>query len=153
MIDKLSLPFPIMSDPDRSLIIDPEGLADPNDRRSISRPAMILLAPGGSERWRFVSRDFAERMLNDEVLEQVSGLGLSPTTQAPPEIGPVVASETAMPFDGLALYLKGARFAALTMGLRHKDLGDEIKEDSKAYVAEMDMMLEAIAELSRRRRG
>ena len=152
MIEKLSLPFPIMSDPDRSLIIEPEGVADPNDRRNISRPAMILVAPGGDEQWRYVSRDFADRLQNDAVLEQVQNLDLPPTTQPLPKTGPAIAGPTAMSWEGLPFYLKGARFAALTMGLRHKDLGDEIKEDSKAYVAEMDMMLEAIAELKDRRR-
>lgn len=152
MIEKLSLPFPIMSDPDRSLIIEPAGVADPNDRRNISRPAMILFAPGGDEHWRYVSRDFADRLQNDVVLEQLEALELPPTTQSGPEIGTAVAGPTAMPFEGLVPYLKGARFAALTMGLRHKHLSDEIKEDSKAYVAEMDMMLEAIAELNDRRR-
>lgn len=151
MIEKLSLPFPIMSDPDRSIIIEPEGLADPNDRRNISRPAMVLLAPGGDERWRYVSRDFADRLQNDVVLEEVQKLDLPPTTQSAPETGTAVPGPTAMPLAGLSFYLKGARFAALTMGLRHKDLGDDLKDDSKAYVAEMDMMLEAIAELNDRR--
>lgn len=150
MIEKLSLPFPLMSDPDRSLIIDPLGVADPNDRRSISRPAMILIAPSGDEYWRYVSRDFADRLQNDFVLEQVRSMGLPPTTQSLPETGTAVPGPTAMPKEGLTFYLKGARFAALTMGLRHKDLSEEIKNDSKAYVAEMDMMLEAIAELKRR---
>lgn len=151
MIEKLDLPFPILSDPDRSIIIEPEGLADPKDRRNIARPAMILLDPDGRERWRFVSRDFADRLLNDTVLDEVKSLGLPSTTQPPPEIGSAVAGPAAMPFDGLTFYLKGARFAALTMGLRHKELGDEIKDDSKAYVDEMDMMLEAIADLKARR--
>lgn len=56
-----------------------------------------------------------------------------------------------MPFEGLFYYLRGARFAAQAMGLRHKGLGDEIKRDSKAYVAEMDEMLEAVKALAKRR--
>jgi hypothetical protein len=56
-----------------------------------------------------------------------------------------------MPFAGLFYYLRGARFAALAMGLRHKDLGESIKEDSKAYVETMDRMLEHIKDYTKRR--
>ena len=152
MVEKLSLPFPLLSDPDRSNLIEPMGVADPNDARNIARPAMILIAPDGSERWRFVSRDYADRLPNDDVLEHVRSLGLAETDQPSPELGPVEAGAGAMPFEGLFFYLRGARFAAQAMGLRHRHLGDEIKEDSKAYVAEMDEMLEAVKSLAKRRR-
>jgi len=36
------------------------------------------------------------------------------------------------------------------LGLRHKDLGEEFKEDAKAYVAEMDRYLEAVRDLRKR---
>ena len=152
MVEKLSLPFPLLSDPDRSLIIDPMGVADPNDARDIARPAMILVGTDGSEQWRFVSRDYADRLPNDEVLAQVTELGLPATGQPSPAIGPAEPGAKAMPFDGLFHYLRGARFAAQAMGLRHKDLGETIKDDSKAYVAEMDEMLEAVRELTERSR-
>ncbi len=151
MVEKLLLPFPLLSDPDRSLMIEPMGVADPNDVRRLARPAMILVGTEGSEHWRFVSRDFADRLPNDEVLEHVRQLGLPSATQPPPDLGPVEPGERAMPFEGLFHYLRGARFAALAMGLRHKDLGEVIKEDSKAYVAEMDEMLEAVKSLTERR--
>lgn len=151
MIEKLSLPFPLLSDPERSRIIEPMGLADPNDARNLARPAMVLIGPEGSEQWRFVSRDYADRLPNDEVIERVRGLGLEATTQPPPDIGQVEAGPKAMPFEGLFHYIRGARFAAQAMGLRHKDLSDEIKRDSKAYVAEMDEMLVAITALTKRR--
>ena len=151
MVEKLSLPFPLLSDPDRSKMIEPMGVADPNDARSIAKPAMVLIGSDGSEHWRFVSRDYADRLPNDEVLDHVRSLSLSAVSQASPEVGAVEPGPGAMPFEGLFFYLRGARFAAQAMGMRHKDLGDEIKEDSKAYVAEMDEMLEAIKALTRRR--
>ena len=153
MVEKLSLPFPLLSDPDRSKVIEPMGVADPQDARDISRPAMILIDPDGSERWRFVSRDYADRLPNDEVLEHARALALPGTEQPTPDVGPAEPSAAAMPFEGLFFYLRGARFAAQAMGLRHKELGEAIKEDSKAYVAEMDEMLDAVKELSKRRRG
>ncbi len=153
MVEKLSLPFPLLADPDRSLMIEPMGVADPKDARNLSRPAMILIGPDGSEHWRFVSRDFADRLPNDEVLDHVRDLGLPSATRPAPEIGPAEPGERAMPFEGLFHYLRGARFAALAMGLRHKGLGEAIKEDSKAYVSEMDEMLEAVKDLTQRRQS
>lgn len=55
-----------------------------------------------------------------------------------PEPGP-----KAMTLEALPVYFRGARSAAMAMGLRHGDLGDEIKEDSKAYVEQMDRFIEA----------
>ena len=52
MVEKLSLPFPLLSDPDRTLMIEPMGVADPKDARNLSRPAMILI--GGDETTRHV---------------------------------------------------------------------------------------------------
>ena len=62
MVEKLSLPFPYLSDPDRTRAITPFGVADPKDERLISRPAVVIVTPAGEEGFRFVSRDFADRM-------------------------------------------------------------------------------------------
>ena len=150
MVEKLDLPFPLLSDPDRSLAIEPYGVADPKDHRSLSRPAMVLVSPDGEEVFRFVSRDYAHRLPEAEVLETVRGLGLRPAIQAAPTPGDPQPGPGAMPLDGLPFYLRGARFAALAMGLRHKDLGEAIKEDSKAYVAEMDRYFDAVQTLRKR---
>lgn len=144
MVDKLRLPFPLLSDPDRSAMIEPLGVADPNDDREIARPAVILLRPGGEEAWRFESRDFADRIPEDALLEQARALDLPPTAQDEPETVDPQAGPKAMTLQQLPVYFRGARFAALAMGLRHRHLGDEIKDDSKAYVAEMDRFAEAL---------
>lgn len=153
MIEKLELPFPLLSDPDREALIGPFGVADPHDERNIARPALILLAPGGEEVWRFESRDFADRLPEDDVLEKARELGLSPTTQDRPVVVDPRPGPRAMPLEGLGYYFRGARFAALAMGLRHRHLGEEIAQDSKAYVAEMDRFSEALKELLRRKRS
>ncbi|MFN2485693.1 MAG: hypothetical protein ABR609_03625, partial [Acidimicrobiia bacterium] len=75
MVEKLSLPFPYLSDPDRSQAIGPFGIPDGKDERNISRPALVLLTPDG-EAFRFESRDFADRMPEEEVLATVQALGL-----------------------------------------------------------------------------
>lgn len=153
MVEKLSLPFPLLSDPDRSRAIVPFGVVDPKDQRDLSRPAMVLVGPDREERWRFVSRDFAERLPEEDALEQARALGLGPTSQDPPAPGDPAPGPRAMPFDQLLTYFRGARFAALAMGLRHGHLDESVKEDSKAYVAEMDRFTEAVRELRDSRAG
>lgn len=151
MIEKLELPFPLLSDPDRSAVIEPWGLADPKDPRELARPAMVVVDADREERFRFVSRDFADRLPEDGVLEAVRALDAGPVTQDPPEPGAPEPGPNAMPLDGLPYYLRGARFAALAMGLRHGHVDESIKDDSKAYVEEMDRFFKAVNELRRRK--
>lgn len=153
MVEKLDLPFPLLSDPDRSLAITPLGVADRKDERNLARPAMILVDPAGEERFRFVSRDFADRLPEDDALAAVTALGLAPTSQPAPTPGVADPGPRAMPLDGLPYYLRGARFAALAMGLRHGHHDDSIKDDSKAYVAEMDRYWDAVQALRKRLAG
>lgn len=151
MVEKLDLPFPLLSDPDRFQAIEPLGISDPEDERGIARPSMILFRPGGDEAWRFTSRDFADRLPEDEALEQARGLGLSPTSQDLPATGEPEPGPRAMSLDVLPTYFRGARFAALAMGLRHGLHDVSIKDDSKAYVAEMDRYSEAVQDLRSRK--
>ncbi len=153
IVDNLDLPFPLLSDPDRSRAIEPFGLSDSKDPRTIARPALILVDTGGNEAFRFVSRDAADRLPEDDVLEQVRDLGLGPTSQSSPTPGTPQPGESAMPLRGLPYYLRGARFAAQTLGLRHKDISEEFKEDAKAYVEELDRYFAAVVALRRRLAG
>lgn len=150
MVEKLDLPFPLLSDPDRSLLIEPAGVADPDDPREIARPAMILLDPDGDERFRFVSRDYADRLPEDDVLDAARDLGLGATDQPPPRPGDPEPGPRAMPREALLPYFRGARYAALALGLRHKDLSDDLKADTKAYVDQMDRFIEVMKDLRRR---
>jgi len=148
MVEKLSLSFPYLSDPDRSKAIIPYGVADEKDDRMISRPALIAVTPDLEEAFRFVSKDFAERMPEAEVVAAVQLLNLGPTTQDQPVVGKTEPGPRSLSLPELRIYLRGARFAALAMGLRHGHHAEEIKEDSKAYVAEMDRFTEALDWLS-----
>ena len=153
MIEKLDLPFPMLSDPDRSVAVAPFGVVDEHDARNLARPSMFLIDTEGEERFRFVSRDFADRYPEDDVLAEAEALGLPATTAEPLNQGTPEPGPSAMPFEGLFFYMRGARFAAQAMGLRHKDLGESIKEDSKAYVAMMDRMMEHVKALHKRRQA
>ena len=144
MVEKLSLPFPYLSDPDRSQAITPYEVADEKDERRIARPAIVVITPGHEVGFRFVSRDFADRLPEDEVLAALHQLGLAPTTQEPPERGTPDPGARSLSPSNLKIYFRGARYAAQIMGLRHAHYAEEIKIDSKAYVAEMDRFTAAL---------
>lgn len=147
MVEKLRLPFPYLSDPDRSLAIEPYDLADPDNPRQIARPATVLLDSEGVERWRFVSRDFAERLPEDEVIEQARALGLRPVEAWLVETVGAEPGPRAMPLSAMSTYFRGAKFAALAMGRRHRHFDEAIADDSKAFVAEMERFIEAVSNL------
>ena len=144
MVAKLSLPFPFLSDPDRSQAIRPFGVADEKDERHIARPAIIVVTTDRKEVFRFVSRDFADRIPEDQVLASIHELKLPATTQPVPEPGQADPSPRSLSPSNLRIYFRGARFAAQAMGLRHAHYAEDIKVDSKAYVAEMDRFTEAL---------
>lgn len=148
MVEKLQLPFPMLSDPDRSLAIAPYGLVDNHDPRGLARPALVAAEPGGAEVYRFVARDYADRLPEDNLLEVLNAQGLPPTTQPAPTPGQPQPGRRAMPLRAMIPYFRGGRFAALALGLRHRHLGEDFKADSKAFVAEMDRFVEAIKNMT-----
>ena len=139
MVEKLMLPFPLLSDPDRSLAIGPYGVADPKDPRTIARPATVVVGPDRTEIYRSVGDDFADRPFASDVLETVQGLDLVATTQPAPNSGPAAPGPNAFPFEQMLPYYRGARFAAIAMGMRFP----EAKESANAYVRQLDEYTEA----------
>lgn len=146
-VEKLRLPFPLLSDPDRTSVITPWGLADPHDRRNIAIPAAVGVHPDGTEAFRFTSRDFADRPTEDWVVESLQRMGLSPTTQTPPGLGSIEPGPKAMPAEHLFPYFRGARFAVVAMSRRHPDLAT----DADAYITEMDRYMESAKRLHKER--
>ncbi len=71
MVEKLLLPFPLLSDPEGRVIkswgvwSDGEG--------GIARPAIFAIRPDGSFAWRYVGRDFADRPTDDELFDSLRG--------------------------------------------------------------------------------
>ncbi len=69
MIDKLLLPFDLLSDPGGTAAIQPYGSWDAKD--GISRPAMILTDAQGVVRYKYEGRDFADRPKDDVIFEAI----------------------------------------------------------------------------------
>lgn len=152
MVLKLDLPFPYLSDPDRSMAIEPFGVANPDDARELAYPAMVLVDRDGEERWRWVSRDYADRIDEDEVIERVEALGAAPVAAEALVVGEPEPGPKAMPVRALVPYFRGAKFAAMAMYMRLRDTPakEQAKAESKAFAAEMDRYIEQVQALLRR---
>lgn len=147
MVEKLRLPFPMLSDPDRSRAIEPLGLSDHRDPRNLALPALVAVEPGPRQVYRFVSRDYADRRPEDDLIKALNARGRPPTHQPEPAPGDARPGPRAMPLEAMIPYFRGGKFAALALGLRHRRLGEEFKSDAKAFVAEMDRFVEAVKEV------
>jgi len=148
---KLALPFAILSDEDRDQAIGPLGFEDENDVRQISRPGVAVLSPDAEVIYRYVGRDYADRPDEDILLSDLDKLGLPPVVQEKDQPGVIEPGERAIPGEGLKFYFSGAKFANLALRKRHRDLGDEFQDDTKAYVQMIDRYLEALSAVEDRK--
>lgn len=114
-----------VADPDRSRIIEPLGLADPDDDRRIALPAMLVFDPDGNEVYRYVGRDFADRTTDPEVFAALEDLRLDPIDA--PAGGPVADVPDDLtgffPPRQLAPYFRGNRMASVAIAGRTEDRG------------------------------
>lgn len=145
MVSRLDLPFPYLSDPDRSGVIGPLGLRNERDPRDIAIPAVVLIDESGQEAWRWVARDYADRIDETAVIAAAGELGLPPVTAEPVPVGPAQAGSKAVDLDTLDVYFRGARFAVSALRSRH----EAISEDATAFIDQMDRYRAAL----RHRRG
>lgn len=151
VVRRLALPFPILSDPDRDQAITPLGFADEDDPRDISRPGAMMISTDGETAYTMLGRDYAHRPVEDLLLQRVEALGLPPTSQDPPELGEVEPGEKAVPLEALPYYFRGAKFTALALRRRHRDLGDDFAEDTRAYLEMVERYLDALTGVEERR--
>jgi peroxiredoxin len=65
MVDKLLLPFPILSDP-AATVIEPWGVLNVAEK-GIAKPALFLIQPDWSVAYRYVGQDFTDRPTDEEL--------------------------------------------------------------------------------------
>ncbi len=71
MVDKLLLPFPLLSDPEGRVIkewgvwTDGEG--------GIAKPSILAIKSDGSIAWEYVGGDYADRPTDDELFNSLRG--------------------------------------------------------------------------------
>lgn len=136
MVETLALPFPVLSDPDGVGAGKPLEAWDEPGR--MGKPAIILLAPDGSEAFRHVGVDFMDRPVEDDVLVALDALGLPPiempiatVPHLPPAPGP-----RALPLLDLAVYMRGVRSATQTLSKRARDPFDRSEAERTSKMAE-----------------
>jgi peroxiredoxin len=71
MVEKLLLPFPILSDPE-GRVIQAYDVWNPAEG-GIARPALFLVEPGPRVSRLYVGTDFADRPTDDELFAAVPG--------------------------------------------------------------------------------
>ncbi len=131
-----------LADPGGERFLGPLHLIDPDDERGIALPAMLVIAPDGSEVYRYQGRDFADRTTDDDVYGALDALGL-PAIDAP--VGGPVAD---VPDDlrrffapkNFGPYFMGNKFGALAIQGRVSDPEAKAmaKEHRQMAVATLD---------------
>src|SRR5436189_5503800 len=66
MVEKLLLPFHLLSDPEGRVIKEWSVWTDAGG--GIARPAILAIRPDGTMGWRYVGRDLSDRPTDDEVV-------------------------------------------------------------------------------------
>ena len=136
MVEKLALPFPILSDPDGEWAIKPRAVWD--EVGQTATPAIVVLAPDGREAYRYAGVDFMDRPNDDEILDALSLLGL-PAAEAPAgtiaHLDPRPGSR-AIKLEQLAVYMRGVRFAAMALAGRARDPFDRAEAERTSRMAE-----------------
>ena len=130
MVDKLRLPFPLLSDPEAAVIAawdayDPVG----GMHGPIARPAIFVVGRDLSIPYEYVGRDFADRPPNSEVLAALDAVrdapvrplerSLSGPGPRPPDAGNL--ADKPMPLSDIAPYFRGATFGVQAISLRTDD--------------------------------
>ena len=71
MVEKLLLPFPLLSDP-QGQVIRAYGVWNEGEG-GIAQPAIFAIRPDGSLAWQYVGQDFADRPTDDELFDSIRG--------------------------------------------------------------------------------
>ena len=138
MVEKLRLPFPLLSDPDAAVIsawdvYDAVG----GTHGPIARPAIFVVARDLRIPYEYVGRDFADRPPNSAIyaaLDQVRDA--APRALEPAVTGPGPRPQGAgnpadkpMPLGDLPPYFRGATFAAQAIAGRTDDAAVKAEVD------------------------
>ncbi len=136
MVEKLALPFPVLSDPGGGRAIKLYDVWD--ERGSMARPAIVVLAPDGREAYRYVGVDFMDRPTDDPALAALDGFHLPPLEEPPATVpySRPAAGPRAIGLPDLAVYMRGVRFAMQAMAGRARAPWDKIEAERTSKMAE-----------------
>ena len=132
MVEKLRLPFQLLSDPDAATIaawevFDPVG----GTHGPIARPAIFVVGRDLSIPYDYVGRDFADRPPNAALYAAIERVkDVAPRALESAALGPGPRPRDArnladkpMPLADIAPYFRGASFGVQAMSMRTDDAG------------------------------
>ena len=153
MVSKLILPFPMLADPDAS-VIAAYGVYQENEQRA--RPAAFVIGRDLSVAYRYVGRDFADRPLTKELLSALDSvrdarrreLHSEPLPRGPRS--PADTGRTPFPLEHLPPYMRGVNFALQAISERVAE-DERLQKEAVTYRAiAQDYMRHGLATLKLR---
>ena len=123
MVEKLDLPFPLLSDPEGELI---RRLGLWNEEEGVSEPAIVVLDKSGTVQYLYSSgKDFSDRPPEEyllKILDEVNTGGLPAGGEPEVRVSAEEAEDetvrpdrTAMTLEQLVTYYRGAYFSTVAM--------------------------------------
>ena len=153
MVSKLVLPFPMLADPEATVIA---AYGVYHEREQRARPAAFLIGRDLSIAYQYVGRDFADRPLTKELLEALETVKDAPLRKLfsdPSPRGPRAPADTSrtpFPLEHLAPYMRGVNFALEAIGERVAE-DERLQKEIATYRAiAQEYMKHAIATLKLR---
>lgn len=140
MVEKLLLPFPLLSDPKGELI---KLLGLWNEEENVAHPSIIVVDKSGTVRYVYTGEDFADRPGDEEIFEALDKLdqSMNPTPEEPAvrvigsDTGSVGPERPAQTLEKLVPYYRGVNFTTIALGKRFGSWGrsgkDAIREVEK----------------------
>jgi hypothetical protein len=153
MVEKLKLPFALLSDPDAAAtsgwdVYDPVG----GTHGPIARPAIFVVGRDLSIPYESVGRDFADRPPDRDVIAALDSVGEATprpleravSTPGPRPLDAGNSADKPMPLEQIAPYFRGANFAVQAIAGRTDD--QAVKAECERFRAIVgDYMKAAIA--------
>lgn len=132
MVEKLSLPFPLLSDP-RGDLARRCGLW--NDDEGVAVPSIVVVDRGGIIRYLYTGNDFADRPGDKEVFGALDGIAEADDGERNGEVEFRVTAEEAasstvrperpaMSLEHLVPYYRGAFFTSVALKRRFGEIKD-----------------------------
>ncbi len=147
MAARWRLPFKLISDPGGDAILGELGIYNPDERDGIAIPTLYVISPSGEVISEVGSRDFADRVHDEDVIGAIEARGWS-AIETPvwvPEVEP--ASEPvagAVPVSAYIPYFKGNQFGAYAVRSRlSPDTEKTARDELAAHMKMSASMVEA----------
>lgn len=125
MAQRWGLPFPIVSDPGGERYLKALDLWNAQERGGIAIPALLIIDCEGNEVLRHVSRDFADRVHDEDVFLALEQKGYPRLDPAPspwkPDITPAQETPGAFTPQAYVPLMNGNYFGALALARRITD--------------------------------